>query len=335
MDAYAASAITLGLFALGVALTSVTQVFDDALIGLYKGHYQFWRNTFFVVAKVVLLFVAGMWLTSKFGLAIYATWVIASLLSLAFVVLLAPRPRDGWRSCRPQWRWMRGLGRAALGHHFLNIALSAPGLILPIVVTVLLSTRANAAFYIAWMLANTVFTAPRALATVLYAVGSDNPRQLGEKARLTIKLSLAVGLPATAVLLVAAGPILQLFGTAYSEQAQASLRILSLAIVAVIVKSHYVAQVRVEERTARSIPVMTIAALGEVGVAAAGARLGGLTGLSLGWLAVIYLEAALMAPSLYRTISAAAEPRSAKPGRERAAGSEAVELVPVEERIAR
>lgn len=327
---YAAGIASLGLFALGVALTSVTQVFDDALIGLYRGHYQLWRNGFFVIAKLVLLFAASKWLASKLGLTIYATWVLGSLLSLVFIALLAPRQSGGWRSYRPQWGRMRSLSRAALGHHALNISLQAPGLMLPVVVAVLLSTSVNAAFYIAWMVAGFVFIAPRALTTVLYAVGSDNPRLLGEKSRLTVKLSLVAVLPAAAILFVAAGPILHLFGVAYAEQAQSSLRILSLAAVAVIVKSHYVAQIRVEERTARSVPVMALAALSEVAVAALGARLGGLNGLCLGWLAVMYLEAALMAPSLHRMMTAAPEPHPAKPAVERAARPEAV---PVEERI--
>jgi O-antigen/teichoic acid export membrane protein len=323
---YAAGAASVSLFALAVALTSVTQVFDDALIGLYRGHYQLWRNAFFVVAKLALLVAAGTWLAGRLGLTIFATWMIGNLLSLGFVLWLAPRGARGLRNYRPQWRWMRGLSRSALSHHFLNIALQAPGLALPVVVAILLSTSVNAAFYMAWMVLNFILAAPRALTTVLYAVGSDNPRQLSEKSRLTIKLSLAVGAPAAVFLFVAAGTILRVFGVTYAEQAQASLRILSLAVVAVTVKSHFIARVRVERRVARIAPVMAAAALAEVGVAALGAQLGGLNGLSLGWLAVVYVEAALMWPSVYRMLKGVSSPEAAKtagPKAERVAAPEA------------
>src|SRR5258707_502014 len=75
----------------------------------------------------------------------------------------------------PSLHLLRLMGRAALSHHLLNLALQPPSLLLPVFVTVLLSAQLNAAFYIAWMVAGFVFIGPRSLAVVLYAISSREP----------------------------------------------------------------------------------------------------------------------------------------------------------------
>ncbi len=70
------------VFAAGVSCTAVTLVFDQALIGVLRGGLQFWRNTFFAVAKLVLLFAIGIGLTQPTGITIYIAWAAGSAISL-------------------------------------------------------------------------------------------------------------------------------------------------------------------------------------------------------------------------------------------------------------
>lgn len=292
---------SIALFALGVTLTGVTRVLDQALIGLLRGRLQLWRNALFAVVKLIALWVAGIWFANKLGLTIYATWVVGSLVSLA--VLVGTITLDGVRiAYRPQWGLIRGLGRAALGHHGLNLALEAVGWTLPIMVTALLSAKANASFYAAWMIASLVFTVPSALTTVLYAVGAAEPAALARKIRLTLKLSLLAGVLGSSVVLISAYQVLRLFGSVYAEQAEWSLRILALGVFPMIIKAHYVAISRVHNRIAEAAVLMTVGSSLELLFAALGAGIGGLSGLSVGLVAALCVEATFTAPNVYRTV---------------------------------
>ena len=288
------------LFAVGVSLTTITVVLDEALIGLLKGALQFWRNTLFAVAKLVALVLAGFWLM-KVGETIYGTWVLGSVLSLvplAGIVVLHVG-RSG-RSLLPDWGLLRKLGLPALEHHLLNLLLVAPTMALPVLVTILLSATANAWFYVAWMITGLVFIASYALTTVLYAINTGQSAELARKIRVTLGLALVTSVLANCLLQFGATRILGLFGHNYAEQASWCLRILALGAFPMIIKDHYIAVSRIHRKIARVALPVAIGSLLELGIAALGAHLGGLVGFSLGWDAAVCVEAVFMFPIVYR-----------------------------------
>ncbi len=291
----------VALFAAGVSLTAITSVLDQALIGLLRGELQLWRNALFAGGKLAALFVAGLWLSHTTGLTIYATWVIGNALSLAALARFA-LVKGARRSYLPQWGLLRKLGPAALKHHALNLTLDAPALILPVLVTVLLSATTNAWFYISWSLASVANIVTVILTTVLYAVSSAQPTELAHKIRLTLSLALVATALATCVLLLGTRQVLGLFGHSYAEQAAWSLRILALESFPFIIKSHYIAVSRIQGRVAHATLLTIASGILELGGAALGARLGGLSGLSLGWLAAVCIEAVIMFRTVYRVL---------------------------------
>ena len=287
------------LFALGAGLTAATLVLDQALIGLLWGDLQFWRNVLFAVAKLGFLCVAGAWLSSGDGMAIYVTWLAGNMLSLGVVAALMAR-RGLRLTQRPDWSLLRRLGGAALWHHAFNLALLAPGLLLPLLVTVLLSAEANAGFYLAWMLVGFVFVVPTALTTVLHAVGAADTQALARETRRTLALSLPATLLASGMLFLVAGWVLELFGASYAAQATWCLRILCLGGLPAILKTHYIAICRARDALHRALPLMIAGGLLELALATIGAILGGLLGLSLGWVVAVSIQAALMGRAVYR-----------------------------------
>ncbi len=293
-----ASIENVALFAVGVSFTAITSVLDQALIGLLRGELQLWRNALFAGVKLAALFVAGLWLSHTTGLTIYATWVIGNALSLAALARFAPV--KGARSYLPQWGLLRKLGPAALKHHALNLTLDAPPLILPVLVTVLLSATTNAWFYVSWSLASVANIVTVILTTILYAVSSARPTELARKIRLTLSLALVATALATCVLLLGTRQVLGLFGHSYAEQAAWSLRILALESFPFIIKSHYIAVSRIQSRVAHATLLTIASGTLELGGAALGARLGGLSGLSLGWLAAVCIEAVIMFRTVFR-----------------------------------
>src|SRR6266699_3208108 len=265
------------LFAIGVSLTAITLVLDQALIGLLRGGLRLWRNTLFSVAKLAALVVVSLWLSHAVGLTIYATWAVGNAVSLAALAGSALLKRSGFRSTYwPQWGLLRKLRSAALQHHMLNLTLQAPTLALPVLVTILLSATTNAWFYVAWTIASFVFAVPIALTTVLYATVSGRPTVLAHKARLTLSLASVTCVGAACVLLLGTGQVLGLFGHVYAEEAAWSLRILALGAFPLIIKNHYTTLCRIQNRIRSAMLPIVAGTLIELCAAALGGRFGGL-----------------------------------------------------------
>ena len=290
-------------FAVGVSLTAITLVLDQALIGILRGSLQFWRNTSFAVAKLLLLFMISLFLSQKTGMTIYDAWALGIALSLAVLLGFAIY-KGGWpgKAILPQWALLRKLGPVALQHHLLNLMIQAPTLLLPVLVTVMLSAKANAWFYVSWMIANFVFVVPYALTTTLHAMTSAQQSSLQHRARITIGLAFVTSLVANCVLQLAAKQVLGLFGSSYAEQAAWCLRILVLAAFPTVITSHYVSFCRIQDQITSAMRGMVVWGLLELAGAALGVRLGGLLGLRLGLLLAAIVEAIFMFPTVYKVV---------------------------------
>ena len=296
-----ASVGNCALFALGVSLTAITLVLDDVLIGLFRGKLQLWRNGLFAALKLAALLAVSLWVSHVVGLTIYATWAIGNICSLAFLAVYVLVKRDrGGRSYLPQWGLMRKLGLPALRHHLLNVTLQAPALILPLLVTVLLSASVNGWFYISWNLSSIANIFSAALTLTLYAAASAEPGTLARKMRLTLSLAFAACVLANLVLLVGTRQILDFFGHSYAEQAAWSLRILSLESFPFIIKNHYIAVSRIQGRLAHAARLTITTSVLELGGATLGALIGGLTGLSAGWFCAMCIEAVFMSRTVFK-----------------------------------
>jgi O-antigen/teichoic acid export membrane protein/ribosomal protein L40E len=298
-----ASLLVVLIFAAGVSFHAVTQVFDQSLIGLLRGDLQLWRNTIFAIVKLLILACAGLWLASKAGIVIYATWAAGnafSLLALGIFVI----GNGAWRKIfrRPQWGFLRGLKSAALEHHTLNLIIQVPALALPLIVTVMLSATKNAWFYASFMLANMAFMITYSVTTVLFATSASQVNVLVSRIRVTIGIALLACTGANIVLWLGAKELLGLFGHSYADEAQWSLRILSLVAFPIIIKYHFVALARIEKRIARVLLPMVFGTLFELVAAATGAYMAGLTGLSLGWLIAVTAEGVMMFPTVYKAV---------------------------------
>ncbi|MGH2367289.1 MAG: hypothetical protein ACRDI2_03740, partial [Chloroflexota bacterium] len=302
----AESPLAVALFALGVGLTAGTVVLDQVLVGLLRGELQLGRNALFAAAKLGALLVVGFWVADRHGLTIFATWLAGILASLAVLAGIELRHRQALGVYRPEWGTLGRLGLRVLGHQALNLALQTPQLALPVVVTAVLSATMTAYFYVASMVAGLVYAIPVSLTAAIYAVGARAPSELAHRLRFSLKLSVLLSVLANGALLVIAEFVLSLFGHEYAERGAASLRILAIGVLPMIVKDHYVAICRVHGLVGRAAVLVATGGCIELILAAVGARWGGLTGLSLGWVAALALEAAMMAPTVYRAAAAAA-----------------------------
>jgi hypothetical protein len=197
---------------------------------------------------------------------------------------------------------MKRLGWASFQHHILNLIVGAPTQLLSLLVTVMLSARANAWFYIALMMSNFVFSLSISLTTVLHATNAAQYSMLKSKARLTVGLSLLASVIMGGILVLGAQPILRFFGPDYATHSVESMRILVLAAIPLTIKNHYLAFCRIKDQVRQAIIPVTVGAALELAIAALGAKMGGLTGLSLGWVGATVLESLIMMPVVWNTL---------------------------------
>lgn len=294
--------VAAAVFAIGVALTALTFVLDQALIGLLRGGLQLNRNIVFTVVKLVALIPVAALIADAGSQWIYGAWTVGIAISL--LVLVRFYRNRGADSLAPDFGLLKDMRVHAVTHHAVNIALRMPELVLPIAVVTFLSASANASFYIAYMITSFMFFVPLSLSTVLYAVGSGEPERLASRFRLTVFVSLGFGAISNLALLVLGTPLLEIFGSSYASEASSTLHILALDIFPSTILSHYVALRRIERRLASALPVIWMGALLQLGGGVAGALLGGLSGVAIGWVLGATVEAIVMAPEVLRAFKA-------------------------------
>lgn len=286
----------LPLFVLGAALTTAGLVFDQAVIGLLRGDLQLRRNFIAALARLaVLALITRLTLTPQ---ALSGAWTAAAAASLLSVIIT----REDRRTllARPAWDPLRRLAPAALRHHLLNLAMQTPGLILPVLVATQLSARENAQFYLAWLMAGFLGMIPYSLAAVLPAVAGSEPEERQVKVQQSLRWSLTGCAAGAAILILLARPLLSAFGPSYVATVPA-LQLLTLTAFPVIVKAHYVALGRLENRLIRVAGVIAALGLGELTAVWTGGRVGGLTGMAAGLLAAYVLGAAWTLPAVLRS----------------------------------
>jgi O-antigen/teichoic acid export membrane protein len=290
------------LFAAAVATQGVGLLLDQALLSTIGGGMQLGRNVIQASVKLVLLTALAVALARFGSLTIFASWFIANVISIAMVgAVLMRRYRVALRRMVPTATVLHGLRFDAAKHHTLNISLFVPFFAMPIVANVVLGSEQAGYLYATWQVAGFVFFLPVSLATALFASGSQDSRTFLMEFRFTLRYSLLVCLAANIAIVALGGFVLRIFGPAYAANGRVALVVMCLGGLGLIVKDHHVAVARVVNTVGREALLVGFLSLGEVVGAAIGATRGGLTGLSVGWLAAIVVEAVVCGPLVWRT----------------------------------
>lgn len=289
------------LFAAAVATQSLGYMLDMALLSLIGGRMQLVRNTVQAVVKLVLLIVVALLLARYGSVSIFTSWFVANVVSIAVVVIALMRQyRVPVRRTMPRLSALRGIHFTAAQHHMLNIALFTPFFAMPIVANVILGSEQAAYLYSTWSVAGFLFYVPIALATALFASGARDSGTFLLEFRFTLRYALLICAAANLAILVLGHWVLRIFGEAYAANGRSALTLMCLGGFGLIIKDHHVALARVTGTVGREAALIGVLGLGELAGAAIGASRGGLTGLGLGWLAAVGVEALVCGPLVWR-----------------------------------
>jgi O-antigen/teichoic acid export membrane protein len=287
------------IFVAGVMVTAVSLTFDQATIGLLRGGIQLSRNIVFSTVKLLVLPGAAVVIGGRLGIGVLAAWVIGTAVSLAWSAMRLRGARiDIFPS--PDWALLRGLGRTALAHNWLNLSITIPQTIIPVLVTLVVSPAANAVFYASWTISGFVKILPVHLSIVLFAVITADRQVMARKLRFTLRLSLLIGLPGVALLGIGAHLLLGLFGAAYARAGTITLWLLLVGYLPCIPKVHYLAVCRASGRITRAAAVLSVAAGMEMAATVLGGASGGLRGVSFALLIVYTIEGLVTLPAVLR-----------------------------------
>src|SRR3984957_5548931 len=293
------SPFRLVIFVAGVTLTGATLVFDEGTIGLMRGGVQLWRNLAMSVLKLAVLPITAILLHDEFGVGITLSFVIGTAVSMVPAVIMLLRSGSKiWH--RPDWPELRRLFKVALNHNWLNLAIVAPGRIIPVIVTLVVSPDANGVFYIAWMIVSFLFMVPVHLSTVLFAIASASPELIAEKLRFVLRVSLLIGLPVMAILAISAHFALSLFGPGYAPMGTVPLWLLVIGYIPQMPKAQFIAVSRATNKVGRAAALLCATSTCEIIAITIGGKLGGLDGLSFAYLGVLICEGLITAPTVLR-----------------------------------
>jgi O-antigen/teichoic acid export membrane protein len=289
---------------LGSALTAGTLNMDQALVGLLRSELQLVRNVVAAIGRLLLLIGAVVMAVGAASVAMIGAWSLALLASLVAMLVIALRGGRLRSALPPAWHLLRFHRLDALQHHLLNLAIQVPGWVMPLITLTVLSAATNARFYLAWMLIGLASFIPVALTWTLYASASRDPRSLVREGRITLGLSLASAVVSIGVIIVLGRPVLSILGASYAMIADGPLPLLALTLLPVPIKAHFVTIHRVRRTLRPAVTVVAGGAVLEIMAAGIGARVGDLTGLSVGLLTAMAIEAVVMAPTVYGAIVA-------------------------------
>lgn len=275
-------------FMVGCGLTAFTMVVDQAFVGSLNSIGRMIQQIFFSVFKLMLI-VAIAVVSHTSSTAILLTWVAGLLVSWIAVDLVT---NGGARRLVgiPDFRLLHTFRQKVFDHYALDVTLQAPSMIVPYLVLVLLSPAITAAFSALWMLVTTASVIPAVLATVLFPVIRAGPSKSRHHFLVSLTASLLFSLACAIFIFVYSENILGIFSPAYREIAGSDLRLLGFSLLGSTLKFHACALARVGDAMRKASLPFALGGLLELGLVIAGAKLGGLEGLVIGWTIAVSIE---------------------------------------------
>lgn len=286
------------LFVLSMMAWSIFTLQDSVLTGLRQTVWVPVENALVAVAKIALLICfAGSW--QDYGL--FAAWMIPTVISLLpinwliFGRLAPPRQSRGAPGGVPYT--LPEIGRHMFGNYVGSLFFLASSTLLPVIVTQMLGAKANAYFYIPWMMATGLQLIPQNMTTALTVEAAHDRTKISTYCYGTLMQTMRLLVPLVLLIFVAAPLILGVFGPDYAHAGTALLRLLPLAIIPNVFVSLYISVARVQNQIRSIMVVQGVICLLSLGLSYLLLKRYGITGIGIAWL----MTQGLMALILYST----------------------------------
>ena len=295
------------LLFVALAITGTLGVlFDQVSTARRRGDQALIRAVAAGVVTLLAVLIIARSLGGGSSRDIFAAWVLGGLVTWSIGLVMIGRAVAGYRYRPILARSLAvELSRVGLPNYFLTLTERAPGFVLPIVVTELLSPADNAHWYAAWMMAWVVFVIPIQVGMTSFAEIAREPTRAGRIIGHGIRTSLAVGIAGALATAVLAGPLLGLLGSGYSGAGALPLRILVIGIVPLTFVQAYFCYCRARRRFGEALALGTANSVASIGAPAVAGVAGGLVATAVAWLGVQAISAIVAAIRLRRLAQSA------------------------------
>jgi O-antigen/teichoic acid export membrane protein len=283
-------------FVVGAVSWTGAGLLDYTFIAQRRSGLMFYRNAVSSAGKLIALVLVVVVDRHAGATAIVGTWAVSGLLGVAVGLLLCHRRlfalgRIRLRDARTE---LRALLRPTIGHHAISVAGLVPTYLLPVVVTAQLGTRANAYFYITWMVGSAIFMISPAVASAIFAEGSHDPSGMQRLTAHALRVVLALLVPAVVVLAAGGRLVLSAFGSGYAAAGYPLLLVLLASTLPDAVTNVAVSALRIRAALADAAVLNgSIATITVVGAALLTPRMG-IIGAGWAWLGAQIIGALLV-----------------------------------------
>ena len=287
LDVAASSPLYAGLFVAATIFGTQGILLDQTATALRRGEQALTRNLVFGVGALAALGATAVLVSGAGSEGIFMPWALAGVVACA-LGLWQLRRALGRYDMRPRLerRLVRRLWAVGLPNHMLTLAERSPGLLLPGLVTELLTPADNAVWYGVWMMAWVIFIVPIQVGMTMFSEVSHDPGSRARTLRKGIRTSLAIGAAGALAIGAAAELVLSLLGPSYAAGGATPLRILLLGLVPMTFMHAYFAACRAEHRLGEALATGWTSAFVTVLAACAAGVATGLEGMAAAWVAV-------------------------------------------------
>ena len=260
----------LGLAAWFVLASMIWCLFtlqDSALTGLREAIWIPLENTIFAIVKLGLLVLFAVAIP-YYG--IFASWTIPvalTLLPVNFLIFrrLIPRHIEATRGQALPLRPRQIIDYMG-GDYLAGIFSLASTTLLPVLVATKAGASANAHFYLAWLVANSLQLITTNMAMSLTVEAAADETKLADYTYRTFIHIARLLIPVVAIMLVVAPFVLRIFGTSYADEGATLLRLLTLATIPQMVNAVYMGMARVQRRMTSIVVVQVALCVGTLGL---------------------------------------------------------------------
>ena len=271
------------IFIILTLILTLAALVGGVFIAKRRAHFVLYQN---IIISVIKIFLPLLFVLFFHSFGIVASWVIASGIALTIsLFLFLPKAQSHYK-LRPTLKLniTKDIWKYSGSNYVLHIFMVAPFMLLPIIVVNLLGAEQNAYFYIAWMIATSLFHISTGISLSLLAEGSHFEDKLKENTIKSLKFTFLLLIPAIIAIILIGKWLLLVFGQNYSANALYLLWVLAVSSLPASISFIYTSILRVTKRIKELVIIWGVIALVVLGVSYLIIPSVGIIGIGYAWL---------------------------------------------------
>jgi O-antigen/teichoic acid export membrane protein len=238
--------LVVAIFVGAVIFFALYALTDAVFLSRRKTSYTLGKNLIFALIKLVLpIFLVAF---GAYGIFLSFSLAAAVALGVALLIFVPVVVKNIRWKLTIETKLVNDMMHYSVGNYVAGIFAGLPGFLFPLMIVNIFQPEFTAYFYVAWVIAGLVFMIPGAVASSLFAEGSNRPKMLNQNVKRAFKFSFLLVIPAMVTVIFLDEKLLLLFGREYSETGAELFRILALSSVLTVPNIIYTTKINVEKR---------------------------------------------------------------------------------------